>query len=528
MSSTVTTSPAPAMVKPEAEWDTLIERVRATVPEAFGREGRPLNLVQGIWCEPGHPKPFLSPVDGRLLAHQPMLELEAARRAVRAAAAESHLWRQVNLDGRRERVRECLADLESHRELLAYLLVWEIGKPYRQSLVEVDRMIGGVRWYVDEIEGMLEGRHPVGLVSNIASWNYPLGQLFHSLLVQLLAGNSVIAKTPTDGGLVALTLASAIARRSGLPISLVSGSGGRLADALVRDEAVGAVAFVGGKAGGRDVESSLIDRGKSYMIEMEGINAYGIWGFSDWALLGRQLRAGFEYGKQRCTAYCRFVVERTLFPDFLDTYTEVVRGLTIGHPLLVQHPDDDPPDLDFGPLINSSKVEELRERYQEAVTAGAVMLHRGSLDPARFLPDQDTSAYFRPIALLGVPRNCDLHHLEPFGPLDTIVVVDRLEELVAEMNASNGALVASIACDDPALAARLAGDLRAFKVGINRTRSRGDRDEPFGGLGGSWRGAFVGGADAVRAVTAGPPGDRSPGNYPDQVILPDDHPRILG
>lgn len=90
----------------------------------------------------------------------------------------------------------------------------------------MDRAIDGVRWYVDNIDAMLEGRTPLpGPVSNIASWNYPMSVLVHAMLVQALAGNAVIAKTPTDGGVACLTLAAALAVREGIPITLVSGSG---------------------------------------------------------------------------------------------------------------------------------------------------------------------------------------------------------------------------------------------------------------------------------------------------------------
>ena len=62
-------------------------------------------------------------------------------------------------------------------------------------------------------------------------------------------------------------------------------------------------------------------------------------------------------------------------------------------------------------------------------------------------------------------------------------------------------------------------DLQAFKVGINKPRSRGDRDEPFGGRGASWKGAFVGGDLLVQAVTVG--GDsRLYGNFPDYNSYP--------
>ena len=56
-------------------------------------------------------------------------------------------------------------------------------------------------------------------------------------------------------------------------------------------------------------------------------------------------------------------------------------------------------------------------------------------------------------------------HAEPFGPLDSIVVVDSEAELLAAMNASNGSLVASVATDDLDFGARIAEELQAFKVG---------------------------------------------------------------
>jgi acyl-CoA reductase-like NAD-dependent aldehyde dehydrogenase len=139
-----------------------------------------------------------------------------------------------------------------------------------------------------------------------------------------------------------------------------------------------------------------------------------------------------------------------------------------------------------------------------------------------FFPNQDVSAYVGPAALLNIPKNCRLYHSEPFGPLDTIVVVDHIEELVSEMNVSNGALVSSIACDDPKIAKRVASELRGFKVGINSVKSRGDRDEVFGGVGQSWKGCFVGGKYLVLAVTQGEPDEKLYGNFPDYSRMPEE------
>lgn len=88
------------------------------------------------------------------------------------------------------------------------------------------------------------------------------------------------------------------------------------------------------------------------------------------------------------------------------------------------------------------------------------------------------------------------------------------------MNASNGALVATLSTDDRATYDRLAPQIRAFKVGHGKPRSRGDRDELFGGFGASWRGAFVGGELLIRAVTHGPVGERLPGNFPEYQLMP--------
>jgi acyl-CoA reductase-like NAD-dependent aldehyde dehydrogenase len=508
-------------IKPGTEWETLYGRLVEIAPEAFLPDGQVLNLVGGEWGQPGNGKQFISPVDGSPLARFPFLDVEAARNAVRLAADEHGPWSQTPLEERKRRVTETLESMKQHRELLALLLVWEIGKPFNQSLVSVDRCISGVEWYVQEIDSMLHGRQPLGLISNIASWNYPLSVLVHALLIQLLAGNSVIAKTPSDGGLCAVTLSMALARRCGLPVSLVSGSGGQLSEALVRNDAIACLSFVGGKANGRDIAASLYDRDKRYMLEMEGVNAFGIWNYSDWDALKPILRKGFEYGKQRCTAYPRYVIQRDLFPDFLRTYLPVVQDLDVGHPLLVENAGDPLPTLDFGPLINSDKVEELDVWKSELKARGGLVLFEGELKEENFLPGQDISAYYAPGTIMNVPHNSNFYHREPFGPVDSLVVVDSIEELIAEMNVSGGSLVASVACDDPKTAQRINAELRAFKVGYNGLRSRGDRDEAFGGIGQSWKGCFVGGRYLVQAVTQGQPGERLYGNFPDYTLLPE-------
>ncbi len=525
--SAPSTTPPTLHVPAFATWDAVLTASTTLAPSAFDGD-RLRNLHEGRWQPTGSPTELISPVDGTVLAQLPKLDSQVALSAVHAAALEHEEWGRVALADRKGRVSAAVDAMTDARDTLALLLTWEIGKPWALACADVDRALDGVRWYLTEIDGMLQRgpdgaavhRTPLpGPVSNIASWNYPMSVLVHAELVQLVAGNAVVAKTPTQGGAVCLTVAHAIMRDAGLPVTLVSGDGGELSDALVRSPELGALAFVGGRSNGGKIAAKLVDTGKRHMLEQEGLNTWGIWEYSDWATLGGHIRKGFEYGKQRCTAYPRFVVQRELVDSFLATYLPVVQGLRFGHPLAVGSDVVDPstedlPALEFGPLITAAKATELREKMDAALHYGAVPLYRGSLATGRFLDGQDTSAYAAPATLLAPPGASRLMHEEPFGPVDTIVVVDTEAELLAQMNASNGALVASIACDDEVKAAELAEHVQAFKVGVNKPRSRGDREEPFGGRGASWKGAFVGGELLVHAVTQGESGELLYGNFP--------------
>jgi acyl-CoA reductase-like NAD-dependent aldehyde dehydrogenase len=507
-------------VKPGTDWSSVLGRAAGRTPEAFGSEALH-NLVGGFWQPIGTPEMLISPVDGSELIGLPTLDPQQAGEAVRYAADAHKEWGAVPLAERKARVSAAVQALTDAREDLALLLCWEIGKPWRLACADVDRALDGVRWYVEEIDTMLGDRTPLpGPVSNIASWNYPMSVLVHSELVQLLAGNAVIAKTPSQGGAACLTLAHALMARAGLPAELVSGGGQELSAVLVRSPEIGALAFVGGRSNGGKVAAALLDTGKRHMLEQEGLNAWGIWGFSDWDGLAVHLKKGFEYGKQRCTAYPRFVVQRDSVDEFLATYLPVVSAIRFGHPLAVEQDDDELPELDFGPLISAAKASELAERVEDALMRGAVPLHRGRISDGHFIEGQDTSAYATPVTLLAPPGASRLMHEEPFGPVDTIIVVDTEAELLAQMNASNGALVASLACDDTEHATRLGAEVQAFKVGINKPRSRGDREETFGGRGASWRGCFVGGELLVQAVTQGPDSELLYGNFPEHNRFP--------
>lgn len=512
-------------VQESDSWTAVLTAARAAAPEIFVGS-RLASLVDGRWTAAGATREIRTPVDGAPLVEIDQADLRQADQAVGTAVEQHARWMVQPLAVRRDRVQAAVEAMRSHQDLLAKLLMWEIGKPWRLALTDVTRCLDGVEWYVSQIDQMLRdhdgaNRLPMpGPVSNVASWNYPMSVQIFSELVQALAGNAVVAKSPAQGGAVTLAVAHALMNQAGLPVSLLHGGGSELAPALVADSRLGAVAFVGGRRNGAKVAAALRGSSTRAIIEQEGLNTWGVWDFSDWAQLGAQLRKGYEYGKQRCTAYPRFVVQRHLFDAFLDTYLSAVESLRIGNPMLRDAATGAFRDFDFGPLISASRVAQLKREVREAVAGGATPLRTGELSDADLVPGQDRSAYLAPVTLLGVPATSRLRHEEPFGPVDSIVLVDSEAELVSEMNLSNGALVSTLSTHDEALAARVETQVRAFKFGLNSPRSRGDKDEPFGGVGESWSGCFVGGRYLVEAVTRGRADDALRGRFAHYTRLP--------
>jgi acyl-CoA reductase-like NAD-dependent aldehyde dehydrogenase len=211
-------------LKPGCSWAETYARCVSVAPEAFESD-RIRNLLHGKWQRVGVPGHHVTPVDLSPIQGPPRVERAVAASAVEHARDQHAEWSKIGLAERRERVTAAIDTMVLHRDLLALLLVWEIGKPWRLAVADVDRGLDGVRWYVEEIERQLaigtdaERRPLPGPVSNIASWNYPMSVQVHAELVQVLAGNAVVAKTPSQSGFHCLTFAHAFMARAGLPVT---------------------------------------------------------------------------------------------------------------------------------------------------------------------------------------------------------------------------------------------------------------------------------------------------------------------
>ena len=144
-------------LKPGTAWADVYARARAAAPEAFDAD-RILNLHGGEWQRSGRPGEHVNPVDGQPIQGPPRMDPEDVVHAVKHAHTEHEAWGKVDLDERKRRVAAAVTDTRAHRDTLALLLVWEIGKPWKLACDDVDRCLDGVDWYLSQIDRQLQGR----------------------------------------------------------------------------------------------------------------------------------------------------------------------------------------------------------------------------------------------------------------------------------------------------------------------------------------------------------------------------------
>ena len=129
-------------MKAGTSWAETYSRCVSVAPEAFDPD-RIRNLIGGEWVRAGVPGEHRNPVDGMEIEGPPRINHDEAVEAVNGAVREHAEWVKVGLDERRERVSRAVAAMREHRDLLALLLVWEIGKPWRLACADVDRALDG-------------------------------------------------------------------------------------------------------------------------------------------------------------------------------------------------------------------------------------------------------------------------------------------------------------------------------------------------------------------------------------------------
>src|ERR1700722_4356624 len=306
--------------------------------------------------------------------------------ALRAAHDAQHDWAQTPIVRRGDYLRAIADVFAANANMLANSLVKEVGKPLAQAKAEVQFALGFLRYNADwdrRLEGeILPGdvpgetihllRAPLGVVSAICPWNFPLAVFCRKVAPALLTGNTVVAKPSEVTPLTTIVAMDLINDRIGLPpgvLTLVTGAGD-VGAALVESDLTALVSFTGHRDTGKAVLTAAARNLTRVSLELGGKAPAIVWKDADLdvavpaIVAARHTNAG-----QVCTAAERVFVHDDLYEPFLDAYVAAVQDLTIGLPS---------GEVDLGPLASAQQLAKTDLAVRTAVGEGAELIAGGS------------------------------------------------------------------------------------------------------------------------------------------------------
>ncbi|MBZ4422276.1 aldehyde dehydrogenase family protein [Myxococcus sp. RHSTA-1-4] len=412
--------------------------------------------------------------------------LERARGGARALRA-------MSVEERVKRVLRACEAMEKRTEAIARDITRQMGKPLAQARGEVGGMAGRLRHMAsiaaeslaDTVLPPKEGferriaREPLGVVLDLPAWNYPLLTAVNAVAPAVLAGNAVIMKhsprTPLCGEHFARAFAEAGAPDGTVQAIFLDYAA---TEKLVGDARIDHVLFTGSVLGGHKLQAAAKDRFLHIGLELGGNDPAYVAPDCDFDKTVENIVDGAMYNAgQSCCAVERVYVHQSLYQRFVDAVEPLVRAYVLGDP------ESDKTTL--GPIAQPWHPAELRAFVQDATSRGAQLLHGG-----RATQVHGKGRFFEPTLLKDVSADARVMREESFGPLLPITPVRSDEEALALMNASSLGLTASVWTSDRDRADRLARQLEAGTVYMNRCDSL-DPALPWSGVKDSGRGVTL-------------------------------------
>ncbi|KAJ6823063.1 aldehyde dehydrogenase family 2 member B7, mitochondrial-like [Iris pallida] len=426
-------------------------------------------LIDGKFVDSASGKTFptLDPRSVEVIAHVAEGDTEDINRAVLAArkAFDEGPWPRMTAY-ERSRILLRAADLiEKHNDEIAALESWDSGKPFEQSAYgEIPLVVRLMRYYAgwaDKIHGLLvpaDGPHhvqvlnePIGVVGQIVSWNFPLVLFAWKVGPALACGNTIVLKTAEQTPLSALYVAE-LFHEAGLPdgvLNIVSGFGPSAGAALASHMDVDKIAFTGSTATGKIVlelaaksnlkTATLELGGKSPMIILDDADVDKAVELAHFALF-------FNQGQCCCAGSRTFVHER-VYDEFVEKAKERALRRVVGDPFRK--------GVQQGPQIDEEQFNKILRYIKSGINSGASLVAGGG----RF---GSKGYYIQPTVFSDVKDDMVIAKDEIFGPVQTILKFNDLDEVIRRSNASPYGLAAGVFTSNLDKANAL---MRALKVG---------------------------------------------------------------
>ena len=414
------------------------------------------------------------------------LALEAAQRALSRWAGLSpgqrgtYLWRASDI-------------LEKRKEEVGRVLTQEQGKPLKEAIGEIEKMIDILGYYAEEGKRAygqiipntdpsyqsLVMRQPIGVVAALSPWNYPVELTGWKAAAALAAGCTIVAKPPSLTPLSPLKFWECLFD-AGIPrgvINAVTGSGKTVGRQLVQSPIPKKIAFTGSVDVGRDIlaQCSCI---KKISLELGGQCPLIVSKDCDLANgVKGAVRRSFRNMGQICIAINRIYVHESIYEVFLDEFAKATGMLIIGNGI-----EKDPCDL--GPMASQEGLEKTKQHIQDALSKGARLVCGGKRPEGR---EFQKGYFFEPTILADANPQMLVMTEETFGPVVGVTAFHTLDEAIQLANSTPYGLAAYAYTNDLHEMAKLSRELEAGSVAINNVDA-GIINAPYGG----WKQSGIG------------------------------------
>jgi alpha-ketoglutaric semialdehyde dehydrogenase len=448
------------------------------------------NFIGGKWIESGSSKTFQSvnPANQEDIVGVFQASNEQdVQQAIEAACQAFPKWAETAPSKRAAILNKAAAILEENVEKLAEELTREEGKHVTDAKNEVLRSAQTLRYYAVEGQSFTgetfpnddpnmkvsTEREPLGVISVITPWNFPISIPARKIAPALITGNTVVFKPSSDTPLIAYRLVEAL-HNAGIPegvINFVTGRASEVGDLLVTHPAVRAVTFTGSTAAGEDIhkKSSFTTRTQ---MELGGKNPIIVMDDADVELAATlTVNGGFSLTGQACTGTSRVIVLKEVKEAYVQKLIEKTSALKIGNGF-----ED---GVKIGPLANEKQLKNVLKYIEYGKEDGATLVYGGQqLTEGQY----GQGFYVQPAIFTNVTPDMRIAKEEIFGPVVAVIEVETYEEAVAIANDVEYGLSASIVTNNLKVAHQFTKEIQAGTVKVNRTTTGNLINAPFGGL----------------------------------------------
>ncbi|PCJ94899.1 MAG: NADP-dependent glyceraldehyde-3-phosphate dehydrogenase [Flavobacteriaceae bacterium] len=411
--------------------------------------------------------------------------LDALDSALDAYDKGQGVWPTMRVKDRIECMESFVKKMETKREEVVNLLMWEIGKSLPDSRKEFDRT---VEYIYDTIEDYKQldrnaakfqkhagvyahiRRGPLGVVLCLGPYNYPLNETFALLIPAIIMGNTAIFKPAKHGVLLITPLLEAF--QTSFPkgvINIIFGRGRAVASPIMKTGKVDVLALIGNSKSANALQDQHPKSNRLRLVlGLEAKNPAIILPDADLELTIDECIAGtLSFNGQRCTALKIVYVHEDILAEFKKRFVARVDALKFGNPW-----DD---GVQLTPLPEPDKPAYIQELIDDAVAKGAAIWNKKG--------GKHFDNYIWPAVLHPVTKDMRVYEEEQFGPVIPIISFKNIEEPLDDMAASNYGQQVSLFGKDVYALAPLIDSLANLvcRVNLNSSCQRGPDVYPFTG-----------------------------------------------